>query len=76
MADWPNARPASVIHARRPFKPDVLTLQFLEAHCDVYYDRLLAITDRGDWQSWVGFFVEAVVTQAESNLGPADPSAL
>lgn len=42
--------------------------EFLEAHRDVYYDHLLAITDRGDWQSWVEFFVEAVVTQAESNL--------
>ena len=42
--------------------------EYLEAHRDVYYDRLLAITDDGDWQGWLEFFVEALVAQAENNL--------
>ncbi|HEY9237174.1 MAG TPA: Fic/DOC family N-terminal domain-containing protein [Phenylobacterium sp.] len=42
--------------------------EYLEAHRDVYYDHLLAITNHGDWQSWVEFFVGAVIAQAESNL--------
>lgn len=42
--------------------------EYLEAHRDVYYDHLLAITQAGDWQSWVEFFVGAVIAQAESNL--------
>ena len=43
--------------------------EYLEARRDVYYDHLLAITRSGDWQSWLEFFVEAVVAQAEGNLG-------
>lgn len=49
-------------------RPMFYLSEYLEAHRDTYYDRLLAITDRGDWQGWLEFFVEAVTLQAESNL--------
>jgi Fic family protein len=49
-------------------RPMFYLSEFLEARRDVYYDHLQAITDQGDWQGWVEFFVEAVVAQAESNL--------
>lgn len=42
--------------------------EYFEARRDVYYDHLLTITDAGDWQGWVEFFVAAVVAQAEANL--------
>jgi len=42
--------------------------EHLEAHRDAYYDRLLDITERGDWQGWTEFFVDAVTVQAERNL--------
>lgn len=49
-------------------KPVFYLSEFLESNRDEYYDRLLAITDRGDWQSWLIFFTRAVVTQAEANI--------
>lgn len=49
-------------------RPMFYLSEYLEAHRDVYYDHLLAITDKGDWQGWLEFFIEAVVSQAESNL--------
>jgi Fic family protein len=49
-------------------RPMFYLSEYLEAHRDVYYDQLLAITDRGDWQGWVEFFVSALISQAESNL--------
>lgn len=50
-------------------RPMFYLSEFLEAHRDVYYDHLLAITANGDWQAWLEFFVTAVVSQAEANLG-------
>lgn len=34
---------------------------FLKAHRREYYDRLQAVRTAGDWESWVRFFLEAVV---------------
>ena len=42
--------------------------QFLEQNRDTYYDHLLGITENGDWKSWIIFFCEAVIYQAEENL--------
>lgn len=41
--------------------------EYLEAHRDVYYDRLNAISRDGDWLGWMEFFLEAVRVQAEAN---------
>ena len=49
-------------------RPMFYLSEYLEAHRDVYYDQLLAITDRGDWQGWIEFFVSALIAQAEGNL--------
>ena len=49
-------------------RPMFYLSEHLEANRNEYYDRLLAITDQNDWQGWVEFFVDAVTTQAESNL--------
>jgi Fic family protein len=42
--------------------------EFLEGHRGEYYDRLLYVTDNGDWQGWITFFLKAMVVQAEANL--------
>lgn len=49
-------------------RPMFYLSEYLEASRDIYYDRLLAITDDGDWQGWVEFFVSALIAQAENNL--------
>ncbi len=49
-------------------RPMFYLSEYLEARRDVYYDQLLAITETGDWQGWLEFFIHAVVNQAENNL--------
>jgi Fic family protein len=37
---------------------------FFEAHRLDYYDRLLAVSQRGDWESWLLFFLKGVSSQS------------
>jgi len=58
-----------LLHQRRALsRPMFYLSEYLEANRNEYYDRLLAITDDGDWQGWLNFFVTALVAQAENNL--------
>lgn len=41
--------------------------EYLESHRDAYYDHLLAITDNGDWQGWIQYFLTCVCEQAQIN---------
>ena len=41
--------------------------EYLEANRDQYYESLRSISQDGDWESWVRFFLHAVSTQAEQN---------
>ncbi len=44
----------------------LLTLsQYFEAKRQEYYDRLLAVSQRGEWEGWLAFFLEGVRSQAE-----------
>lgn len=38
---------------------------YLKRHQRVYYDRLSAIRNDGDWEGWVSFFLEAVEAAAD-----------
>lgn len=49
-------------------RPMFYLSEYLETNRDRYYDRLLAITDSGDWHGWLEFFVGALISQAEANL--------
>jgi Fic family protein len=37
---------------------------YFEAHRSEYYERLAAVSLRGDWDSWIRFFLQAVAEQA------------
>lgn len=37
---------------------------FFKKHKEAYYDRLQAIRDDGEWESWLDFFVEGVAEVA------------
>ncbi|HVU12841.1 MAG TPA: hypothetical protein VHD90_16295, partial [Phototrophicaceae bacterium] len=37
---------------------------FFEQHQDEYYDRLLAVSQNGDWKGWLQFFLRGVVAQS------------
>lgn len=38
---------------------------FLKRHRAEYYDRLMAIRERGDWEGWLRFFLKGVAESAE-----------
>lgn len=41
--------------------------EYLESHRDEYYARLKAISTDRDWNGWIAFFLQAVITQAIQN---------
>lgn len=49
-------------------RPMFYLSEYLETHRDQYYDGLLAITDNGNWQGWIEFFLNAIILQADANL--------
>lgn len=52
-------------------RPVFYLSEYLEEVDVAYRDRLLAITENGDWQGWVEFFLEALYRQAERNTEKA-----
>lgn len=44
---------------------------YLEAHRDVYCEKLNGITRRNQWEDWIAFFLNAVTEQARSNAEKA-----
>ncbi len=40
---------------------------YLEANRDNYYHQLNAISNNGDWNGWIEFFLNAVIHQADDN---------
>ncbi len=41
--------------------------EYLEANRDEYYQRLGAISQEGDWNGWIAFFLKAITVQAKQN---------
>ena len=46
-------------------RPLLYLSAYFESHRPQYYDRLLAVSQRGDWEGWLRFFLQAVSTEAE-----------
>jgi Fic family protein len=42
---------------------------WFEATREEYYARLLAVTEKGEWEEWLGYFLTGVEQQAEDALG-------
>ena len=40
---------------------------YLERHREVYYARLRAVSEDGDWNGWIAFFLRAICEQADEN---------
>ncbi|MCY4674260.1 MAG: Fic family protein [Bacteroidetes bacterium] len=47
-------------------EPAFFISQWLEAHREEYYDRLLAVSRDDDWTGWCSFFLDAVREQSTS----------
>lgn len=41
--------------------------EYLEVHRDEYYQRLNNISQEGDWNGWIAFFLQAISVQAKQN---------
>ena len=41
---------------------------YFERYRDEYYDALRGISEQGDWDGWIAYFLTAVEQQAEANL--------
>ena len=51
--------------ARKHLSQPLLYLSaFFEAHRDEYYGRLLAVSQRGDWEGWLDFFLRGIAEQS------------
>ncbi len=46
-------------------QPLLYLSDFIEANRQEYYDRLLAVSQQGEWESWLLFFLDGVHSQAE-----------
>ena len=40
---------------------------YLEQNRSTYYDRLRGISENGDWQGWINFFLTTIIEQAKAN---------
>ncbi len=41
--------------------------EYLEEHREEYYQRLSNISQEGDWNGWIAFFLKAITVQAKQN---------
>jgi Fic family protein len=59
--------PLFLYSKNRIHRPMFYLSGYLESNRDEYYDRLRAITEKGEWDEWVAFFLGAVTSQARTN---------
>src|SRR5258705_7689168 len=44
---------------------------FLERHRQEYYERLLGVSQRGEWEEWIGFFLQGIKEEARDAVDRA-----
>lgn len=49
-------------------QPLLYVSAFFEKNRDEYYSRLLAVSQKGDWQGWIEFFLRGVASQAKDAI--------
>lgn len=52
-------------------QPLLYLSKFFEQHRAEYYDRLLAVSEKGEWLDWIGFFLQAVIAQSNHAIKSA-----
>jgi cell filamentation protein, protein adenylyltransferase len=62
-----------LLHERGVLTKPVLYLStFLKRHQAAYFDRLAAVRSDGDWEGWLGFFLDGVSRSARSAAATAE----
>jgi Fic family protein len=59
--------PLFLYQKRALSQPMFYLSEYLESHREEYYQRLKAVSAEGDWNGWIAFFLQAIVTQAAQN---------
>ncbi len=59
--------PLFLYQKRALSQPMFYLSEYLEQHRTSYYERLKAISAENDWDGWIAFFLEAIITQAGQN---------
>jgi len=52
-------------------RPMFYLSEYLEARRQEYYDKLLFVTEKDDWQGWIEFFLTAIIQQSITNTKKA-----
>jgi Fic family protein len=55
-------------HQRRLTAPMLYLSAYFERHRTRYYDLLLGVSQRGEWEPWIIFFLEAIAEQANDAI--------
>ncbi|MFA6458756.1 MAG: Fic/DOC family N-terminal domain-containing protein [Patescibacteria group bacterium] len=48
--------------------PNIYISEFLEEHRDTYYQSLQDVSEKGNWVSWIKFFLDAIAEQTKITL--------
>ena len=59
--------PLFLYQKRALSQPMFYLSEYLESHRDEYYQQLKAISTDRDWNGWIVFFLQAIITQAGQN---------
>jgi Fic family protein len=59
--------PLFLFQKRALASPMFYLSEYLESHRDLYYARLRGVSQDGNWNSWIEFFLDAIVEQSCSN---------
>lgn len=59
--------PLFLYQKKKLSQPMFYLSEYLEANRDEYYYRLKNISEAGDWNGWIAFFLQAITHQAKEN---------
>ena len=59
--------PLFLYQKRALSQPMFYLSEYLETHREEYYQRLKGISAEGNWNDWIAFFLQAIITQAGQN---------
>ena len=59
--------PLFLYQKRALSQPMFYLSEYLERYRAEYYQRIKAISEEGDWNGWIAFFLQAIITQAAQN---------
>ena len=61
-----------LVHRGMLRQPLLYLSHFFKLHRTEYYDRLMAVRQRGDWEGWIRFFLEGVLQTAREATKTAE----